>query len=148
MTTSEESARRLVAFAFAVKRAYRKGVGSPGDSLSEERFRTLSCLKGGGGSSLKNLASRMGTSTSSLCIMLTKLEGDGLVERSRDPGDRRSVRYDISPQGRELVTAEFNARLTMMAARLEVLSTEEREDLNRALDTSTRLLDRVFLPES
>lgn len=140
--TSEETAKRLVEFAFFVKRSYRIASSSVRAKLTDERFRLLSSLDRSGGS-LKELASRIGISASSLCIMLNKLEEEGLVIRRRDSRDRRSVRYGIDEPGRALLEAEFEARLQPLARRLDSLGLEERDRLAASLDETRRLLDRI-----
>ncbi|MDD3853425.1 MAG: MarR family transcriptional regulator, partial [Syntrophomonadaceae bacterium] len=55
--------------------------------------------------------------SSSMTVLVDKLEKDELVERQLDPQDRRAIRVLITKRGREVaekVTAianEFNARL-------------------------------------
>ena len=53
-------------------------------------------LKGG------ELAARLGVEPPTVTRMLQRLEGCGLVERRRDPGDARGVRVHLTEKGRAL----------------------------------------------
>lgn len=81
-----------------------------------QSFILLSLLEENG-VTLKELGNRTLIDSSSMTVLVDKLEKDELVERQLDPQDRRAIRVLITKRGREVaekVTAianEFNARL-------------------------------------
>ena len=79
---------------------------------------------------LSQLAEKLSCVRSNITQLVDRLEADGLVRRLADPADRRSVRAELTPQGREKqeagaaemakVQAEISDRLgTMDLASLE-----------------------------
>jgi DNA-binding MarR family transcriptional regulator len=82
---------------------------------------------------LCDLATRLACVRSNVTQLVDRLEADGLVRRTDDPGDRRSVRAEITTRGRdrqaagakkvEAVQAEFESTLgTDRAALSRVLA--------------------------
>jgi DNA-binding MarR family transcriptional regulator len=51
--------------------------------------------------SLSDLAERLSCVRSNITQLVDRLEADGLVRRVADPDDRRSVRAELTPLGRE-----------------------------------------------
>jgi MarR family transcriptional regulator for hemolysin len=83
--------------------------------------------------SQRELADRMYIEAPTLVAHLDRLERDGLVERRRDPDDRRVVRVSITPAGSEL-----RERLRVVAEKCDVelrslLSDHEQRVLERTL---------------
>ena len=126
--TSDDAARRFVDFAVNLKRTFRAELGRTEGCLTEERFRSLMFLSQGSGAALSDLSERIHISPSSLCIMLGKLESEGLVSRERDGADRRKVVYRISPQGRRTLESDREKRLAALSLRFSRLG---EEDLKR-----------------
>lgn len=58
-----------------------------------------------GATSQQDLMDALAIDASALVAILNDLEGDGLIERRRDPGDRRRHIVDITTAGRESVCA-------------------------------------------
>jgi DNA-binding MarR family transcriptional regulator len=75
--------------------------------LSEGRFQTLMRLTHHpeGRTTMGELAEMLDVSPRTITGLVDNLERDGLVRRVDDPGDRRSVYAEITPQGRERVKA-------------------------------------------
>jgi DNA-binding MarR family transcriptional regulator len=77
----------------------------------------LTCLYDENGITLKEIGNRTLIDSSSMTVLVDKLEKDKLVERQLDPDDRRAIRVYITEKGeaiaRELVRigTEFNAHL-------------------------------------
>lgn len=75
------------------------------------------------------LAREVGVSQATVTRLVDRLETRGLVERVRDPDDRRRVMISVTPGGRALlkrVPPPLHATLTR---RLESLPDEEQRDL-------------------
>jgi DNA-binding MarR family transcriptional regulator len=85
-----------------------------------------------------DLANATGTDRTAMTYLLDELERRGLVERVRNPGDRRSYLIHLTPAG-ERLRAKAAADLTEQADRLmEPLSEAERSQL---VDLLTRVAD-------
>ena len=54
----------------------------------------------GGGVAVNTLGSRLGLSSGAITALVDRLEGHGLVERARDPDDRRKVLVVLTPKAR------------------------------------------------
>jgi len=50
---------------------------------------------------LKGLADRISCVKSNITQLMDRLEGDGLVARTADPSDRRSIRANVTDEGRQ-----------------------------------------------
>lgn len=118
--SSEQMMWRLIEAAHALEERLEQVLG--GEGLSAPRLSVLTELvKKADPLPLSELASRLSCVRSNITQLVDRLEADGLVRRVADPGDRRSVRAQITPLGRERqaagaerlagVQAEFAARL-------------------------------------
>ncbi|HEV2147226.1 MAG TPA: MarR family transcriptional regulator [Longimicrobiaceae bacterium] len=83
---------------------------------------------------LGQLAERLSCVRSNVTQLVDRLEGDALVRRVPDPGDRRSVLAVITEPGRRCYEAGARAQAEAEAAILATLSPEEREHLATLLD--------------
>jgi len=71
---------------------------------------------------------------------LAELETAGLIERSPDPGDRRSSRIELTEQGRDRVLEGRGRREDWLAAAIAAeLSPEEQRTLLAAVPLLRRL---------
>jgi MarR family transcriptional regulator, lower aerobic nicotinate degradation pathway regulator len=86
----------------------------------------LAALADFGPASQRDLCGRLGIDPSDLVAVMDRLAPRGLIERDRDPGDRRRYRVSISPAGREALSAALTA------------ARDVRDDLLRALDETER----------
>jgi DNA-binding MarR family transcriptional regulator len=74
--------------------------------LSLPKFTVLTTLVDAGiPLTLSELAARSSCVRSNMTQLIDRLEADGLVRRVDDPHDRRSVRAELTPLGRERQTA-------------------------------------------
>ena len=101
----------------------------------EGRGRVLRLLALQSPISQKELAYLLGIRSQSLAEQLSKLEDEGLVERHRDPADRRTSIVDLTDLGRESLDAEAEIPVDDPFA---VLTDEEKEQFASLLD---RLID-------
>jgi DNA-binding MarR family transcriptional regulator len=143
---ADEAARRFVGFAVWLKRSFRAELSRVEGGLSEERFRCLLYLAESSGSGLSRLSERIHISSSSLCIMLKKLEEDSYVERRRGTVDRRQVEYRITADGRERLEEERDRRLAVFSGRLATIPPDDQRRLVAAMDTIQAVLQREGPP--
>jgi DNA-binding MarR family transcriptional regulator len=77
----------------------------------------LLCLQERDGITLKEIGNRTLIDSSSMTVLVDKLEKDKLVERRLDPNDRRAIRVFITVRGKnmadeiEQIEFDFNSRL-------------------------------------
>jgi MarR family transcriptional regulator, lower aerobic nicotinate degradation pathway regulator len=106
--------------------------------LSPRAWGVLSTLVESGPLTQIDLANATGTDRTAMTYLLDELERRGLVERVRNPGDRRSYLIHLTPAG-ERLRAKAAADLAEQADRLmEPLSEAERSQL---VDLLTRVAD-------
>ena len=90
------------------------------------------------GISVKDLGERLHLDSGTLSPLLKKLEARGLVERSRDPDDERSVTLVVTQEGHAL-KRKLQPELDAMACALPVQGSELKS-LRDAANAFTRLL--------
>src|ERR1700724_3684203 len=98
------------------------------------------------GLSQVQLAAQIGIEGPTLARHLDRLTADGLVERHRDPHDRRVVRVELTPLGERRweqikdVRAQFDERLTGQ------LTDDHRAALDVAIERIHRALEDAHVP--
>ena len=102
----------------------------PGRSARE--FGVLSVLVAGP-SSQQQLADMLHVNRTMMVQVVDSLEADGLVERRRNPADRRSYALQLTPAGHEAFLAMIPAIEKGQDALLSPLSPRERKRLNSHL---------------
>ena len=127
-------------FAVHLKRFFRTEMNLQEGCLTDERFRSLHYLEGSEGVALSELSERIRISPSSLCLMLKKMEEEGLVERNRGSKDRRKVLYRISPLGLKRLEDDRSRRLAALTERFKALSQADRDRLHQAMDSMESIL--------
>lgn len=70
----------------------------------------------------------------SLSEILSKMEGGGLITRTRDPQDRRQLTVCLTEAGAEAARLETEARIRFRTRAFSNLSAEEQEQLADLLD--------------
>ena len=93
------------------------------------------------GLSLRELAESEGISPPSLSGHVYRLETAGLLRRVRSTDDRRRVGLELTPAGRSVVKRIRARRTTWLADRLDRLSEEDRELVERALPALHAILE-------
>src|SRR3954468_24233614 len=78
---------------------------------------------------LGNLSRELHCVKSNITQLMDRLEADGLVRRMADPEDRRSVRAEITEEGRRRYEAGWRAVQEARQGMLKRLSESEREQL-------------------
>lgn len=88
----------------------------------------------GGEMSQQELGMHFDLKPGSLSEILSKLEVNGLIERSRNPKDRRQLTIRLTETGRENARIDQAARTRFREQAFSALTYDEREDLAEMLD--------------
>jgi DNA-binding MarR family transcriptional regulator len=107
--------------------------------LSATHLAALATLERHGPMPLGELAAREKVAPPSMTRGVSRLTGDGLVDRQVRPGDRRQILVTISDRGRALLAADRRRRDEWLSARLAELSDGDIEALNRVIPILERL---------
>lgn len=102
-------------------------------------YSVLVLLRANGGVTQKRLSQALNVSPPNLAVLLDKLQDRGLLERVRNPEDKRSQILHLTTLGRETVDAAES-----QVERLERDATADLSEAERA--QLIALLQRVFLP--
>ena len=112
--------------------------------ITEQRFLVMWELKLQPDCSLKDLASMLVVSPSSLSIMVNALVKQGSVQRVEDPDDRRRVVLRLTEQGeRELAMGEEHL-VNRFGQYLQTLPQRERDDLVQAAEAMRSVMERLL----
>jgi DNA-binding MarR family transcriptional regulator len=87
----------------------------------------------GDGLSAGDLSRALVMSSGGMTNLLDRLERDGLVRRTSDPSDRRSVLVTLTPKGSKAIDRAVSAEAAREAEMLETLSPGDRKELNDLL---------------
>jgi len=121
-----------------------RGLKKPSDThLNRTQFMTVMLLKENGTVPMHFLGSIIGMEKGSLTQVVDKLVDLGMVERNRDPEDRRLVLVQLSPEGRRFadeMQGNFNAHLRQV---LEALDEDEVKDLIESLKSIQKIVEKI-----
>jgi DNA-binding MarR family transcriptional regulator len=130
-------AERLHGAAIKLIRRLRKSDEASG--LAAPKLSALSVLVFGGPHTVKELAAAEQVRAPTMSRLLVELEGAGLVQKSKDPEDRRIVRVQATARGRNLLEAGKSRRLEVLAAQIRALDVHERRLIGSAVKVIERL---------
>jgi DNA-binding MarR family transcriptional regulator len=103
---------------------------------------TLELLDRAGPANIATLAQIRNVKHQSMRLVTAQLEEDGLVERTPDPQDGRSVLFAVTPRGRDRLRAGRAARAARIAELIAArLTPAERAELRAAVRLIGRLAD-------
>ena len=132
-----EVAARLRLSATRLARRLRQEAGT---GLTPSQLSALATVHNHGPLTLGALAEREQVAPPSITKVVTKLEADGLLERSPDPTDRRVSHVRTTPVGAELVDESRRRKTAWLTERIRELDDDERHRLGAALDVLDRLI--------
>ena len=141
MQSREESVERLVEYMTRIQRHLRARRASAWleQDLTMQQAKTLFFLADGP-RRMSGIAKRFGVETPSATTMIDRLVTKGLVERGRDPSDRRAVICSLTTAGRETVERFWSLRV----ARFEELAEElNEEELSEAVSGMEIMVDAI-----
>jgi len=80
---------------------------------------------------VKQIAEHLGVTKSAITQLLDPLVSKGFVIRQNDPSDRRIVRFNLTPEGRDMLKEVHKYKFASMRSALNTLSDEELEQLSK-----------------
>lgn len=113
-----------------------------GTGVSVPQFRVLTFLGRTGGSSLSDVADRVGLSLPAMSRLVDGLTDRGLVHREASPRDRRRVVLRLTERGKGLVRVARKGTQSRLALALEALPPAHREQVTLAM----QILRPLFIP--
>jgi DNA-binding MarR family transcriptional regulator len=137
ITQADLAARLRLAIARTARRLRQEA----GEELSPSKTAALATIDRHGPLTPSELAARERIQRPTVTRIVARLEEDGLVQRTRDPQDRRSSLVALSPAGRELLARGRTRKDAYLARRLRELDADERATLQRAAAILERLLE-------
>ena len=97
--------------------------------LSVSQFGTLETLYHLGTMSQSDICSKLLKSGGNTTLVIDNLEKRGLVQRRRDPDDRRVVMVELTEAGLQLISAIFPHHAEVVAEEMAVLTPDELRQL-------------------
>ena len=97
---SEHVCHSIYTINLAIQRAYKPALDSLG--LTYPQYLVLNLLWDQDGQTVSSLAEHLDLEPSTLTPLLKRLEGSGLVARTRNPQDERQVLIELTEQGQDL----------------------------------------------
>jgi DNA-binding MarR family transcriptional regulator len=116
---------------------------TPREELSLTAASTLRRLERSGPHRLCELYAPEGVTQPAMTQLVTRLEKEGLAERSSDPADGRAVVVSITEAGRAAVSRRRQGRAQALSSLLRGLTAAEHAALVAALPALERLGDLV-----
>ena len=103
--------------------------------LGVKEFGALAILAEEGPLSQQRLGGRQGVDRTTMVAVVDALEGSGLVERRRDPADRRAYSLNATAKGRRVLRQAGEAGRRAEAEFLAPISARDRRHLKQLLRT-------------
>ena len=110
-----------------------------GTGLTPSQLSALATVHNHGPLTLGTLAEREQVAPPSITKVVTKLEADGLLQRTPDPVDRRFSNVQTTAAGAELVNESRRRKTAWLTEQIHELTDEDRHRLAAALDVLEQL---------
>ncbi|RHW53744.1 MarR family transcriptional regulator [Clostridium botulinum] len=134
--------KELIKFMITMKKQIKKYLNLNSTlKLTEQQFVTLFILKKNKKITLKKLSTYICVSTSSLCIMLTRMMEEELVYREVDERDRRNTFYSLTEKGVNLIDREIEGKVDNIEEKIMNLSLSQKEKLYEAIKNIEEIID-------
>lgn len=124
--------------AFAVRKRGRDIVSQY--NITPPQFEALLALDHHENLAMGELCQRLNVASSTITDLVDRMERAELAVRVRDPADRRVIRLQIQPKGREVINNVLTAWRTYLATLLDGMEAQDLEQLMKALGKMDRLL--------
>jgi DNA-binding MarR family transcriptional regulator len=140
-TLSPSSSALASRLRLVIARTARRLRQEAGADLSPSLSSALASIEGHGPLTPSEIAAREGIQRPTVTRVLARLEDDGLVARTAGALDRRSCTIAITATGHEVLEDLRTRKDAYMARRLDSLTPEDREVLDRAAGILERVLE-------
>lgn len=120
---------------------FKRFMNSAGLSFSQ--VNTLMRLHHSGACGVSDIGDHLGITSAASSQMVERLVGQGLLERSEDPQDRRGKQITLTDKGRALIRQSVEARSRWLEELTASLTLEEQEQITRALILLTEAACRL-----
>lgn len=137
--TAQLAARLRVVIARLSRKLRQQAAAEPGE-ITASQLAALGSVDRLGPVTLGDLAAVEQVQPPSMTRIVGRLEELGLTDRQVDPGDRRVARVSVTEEGRRFLARSRTRKDAYLSRRLDSLSEEERQELDRALVILDRLL--------
>ncbi len=97
--------------------------------LTQPQFGVLECLGHLGPMPIGELCRKMLVSGGNMTVVIDNLERNGLVERSHDPDDRRTIFVRLTPKGRRYFKSIFSKHARYVTKLASTLNESEQRRL-------------------
>ena len=146
MQSREDSVEKLVEYMTRIQRHLRARRASAWleQDLTMQQAKTLFLLADGS-RRMSGIAKRFGVETPSATTMIDRLVTKGLVERGRDPSDRRAVICSLTAAGRETVERFWSLRTVRFEELAGELNEEELCEVISAMKIMVDAIGRLHL---
>lgn len=141
MSNSQDAARLQASFASVVRALglLRPDTTPCGQPMSVTEAHAIGELHAAGHLTQQRLADHLRLQKSTVSRLVDELCADGLVTRSTNPDDRRSVRLELTALGRKRAERLAVARQALFGRLLDRLTAEERQLVIAGLDRLARV---------
>ncbi|MCW3840885.1 MarR family transcriptional regulator [Micromonospora yasonensis] len=139
---SEEAVARLGAVVGELHRLLRRSAAGRAnrDALPEAQVELMLLVRAEPGISGKEAARRLGTAPNTVSTLVRDLTDAGLLDRERDPADRRVVRLRLTDAARTRMAEHAAHRAALLTEALATLDPAARAAVLAAVPALDRLL--------
>jgi DNA-binding MarR family transcriptional regulator len=137
LTTAATSDRLRVAVGRLARKLRQQSLGG----LTPSQASVLSTLDRHGPMTMSQVADHETISKPSATGIVGRLVDKGLVFRSVDAGDRRTIIVEITSEGRELIERRRRERTAYLTRRVESLSDQDHHVLERAIELLENMIE-------
>ncbi|MGC2175719.1 MAG: MarR family transcriptional regulator [Acidimicrobiales bacterium] len=116
-----------------------RSLSDTAEEVTLAQYRTLVVLASRGPQTLAGLAANIEVTPATATRMCDRLVRKGLIRRTHERSDRRTIRLDLTASGRELVDAVTRRRRREIQSLLRSVPVEEQSALVHALSLFTEL---------
>jgi len=109
--------------------------------LSVAHFDLLMCLRQGEGISQQEVSRRLMVTKGNVCVIVQKLEAQGMLERRSDPTDQRVYRLYLTDAGRRLLARIYPEHRALMATLLAGFTPDDEATLYALLGRIEQAFD-------
>lgn len=138
--THAELALDVVRSAARLTRAASK---IPGVTYSSIAWRVLADLERDGATRVTDLAAAQRVAQPTMTALVQRVEGEGWVRRSADPGDKRATLVTITDPGVAALAAYRTGAAALIAPQLAGLDDADRAAIARAAELMLNIADAV-----